>query len=136
MNAHEHGLDIPNDDIPHPTGREFNYPLISDLVGAALDGCTSCQDPLLTLLLEDSDSVARLVELACVATQETIGGLTPSMYDQSAPGLSSREFRRLANAGAGGQNEAMFALAATMNTEERRAAVNTALDTLAGILGR
>ncbi|BBG20749.1 hypothetical protein RVR_P25 (plasmid) [Actinacidiphila reveromycinica] len=131
--AHE-GFEIP-DDITDPDGRPVDHGMLSRLVGAAYDGCTTCQDPLLTLLVEDTATTARVVELACISTDAILGGLPPSMTDDSVPGASSPEFRRLARAGVDGENVAMWQECAAMTPTERRAAVNTALDTLVGFLG-
>ncbi|MEV4928065.1 hypothetical protein [Streptomyces roseoverticillatus] len=130
--AHAHeGFEIP-DDFEHPGGRRIDNKLLGSLTGAAFDGCTSCQDPLLTLLVEDPVTTARLVELACVGAQSMFGGLPPSMTDDGVPGESSPEFRRLARAGLDGSNDAMFEECERMSPAERRAAANTALDTVIG----
>lgn len=129
--AHE-GFEIP-DDFEHPGGRRVDNKLLGELTGAAFDGCTSCQDPLLTLMTEkDPTTTARLVELACVGVHGALGGLPASMTDDDVPGQSSLEFRRLARAGLDDANDAMFEECERMSPAERRAAVNTALDTLIG----
>ncbi|MEU3756399.1 hypothetical protein AB0H17_27170 [Streptomyces olivoreticuli] len=130
--AHRHeGFEIP-DDFVHPGGRRIDNRLLGDLTGAAFDGCASCQDPLLTLLVEDATTTARLVELACISTHAMLGGLPASMTDDDAPGQSSPEFRRLARTGLDGATGAMFQECERMTPTERRAAANTALDTLIG----
>ena len=130
--AHE-GFEIP-DDFQDPGGRAVDHAMLGSLLGAAMDGCTSCQDPLLTLLVEDPDTTARLVELSCVATHGMLGGLPSSMTDPTVPGPSSPEFRRLAAAGLDGANDAMWQACKDMSPTERRAAANTALDQLVGIM--
>ncbi|MDJ0375490.1 hypothetical protein QMK19_39370 [Streptomyces sp. H10-C2] len=132
--AHAHeGFDIP-DDFEHPGGRHIDNKLLGNLSGAAFDGCTSCQDPLLTLMVEDPTTTAGLVELACVGVHNMLGGLPASMTDDAVPGQSSPEFRRLARAGLDGSNDAMFHECEQMTQSQRRAAANTALDTLVGQL--
>lgn len=131
---HQHAdFEIP-DTAADPAGRPVDHDLLGRLVGAAFDGCTSCQDAHLTLAVEDAATTARLVELACVATQAAFGGLPASMTNDTAPGPSSPEFRRLARAGLDGANDAMWTACAAMNPTQRRAAANTALDTLIGHL--
>jgi hypothetical protein len=82
--------------------------MLGQFVGTPFDGCTSCQDALLTLMVEDPTTTTRLVELACVSTHAALGGLPANMTDEQAPGLATREFRRLARAGADGATHAMF----------------------------
>jgi len=131
--AHD-GFEIPLD-MPDPDGRPVDHGMLGRLVGAAFDGCTTCQDPLLTLLVEDPATTARVVELACISTHAMLGGLPASMTDPDAHGSSSSpEFRRLAHAGLDGENAAMWRECEAMTPTERRAAVNTALDTLVGQL--
>jgi hypothetical protein len=117
-----------------PAGRVVDHELLGQFVGAAFDGCTSCQDALLTLMVEDAATTARLVELACVATQAMLGGLPASLTQDGASGLASPEFRRLARAGLDGANDAMWRCCEQMTTSQRRAAANTAADTLIGNL--
>ncbi|MFJ3699648.1 hypothetical protein ACIPW9_36950 [Streptomyces sp. NPDC090052] len=132
--THDHtGFEIPAD-LEDPAGRPIDHKLLGELMGAALDGCTTCQDPLLSILVEDPTTTARLVELACIATHAALGGLPPSMTDPAVPGTSSQEFRRLAATGVDGANDRMFKVCEQMTSTERRAAANTALDTLAGLL--
>lgn len=108
--------------------------LLGQFIGAAFDGCTSCQDAQLTLLIEDPTTTGRLVELACVATHALLGGLPLALTEPDKPGPASEEFRRLAAAGLDGHRAALFATAATMSPAERRAAANTAADILIGQL--
>lgn len=132
---HAHaGFEIPGD-YQDPGGRPVDHDMLGRLVGAAFDGCTSCQDPLLTLLVEDPATTARLVELTCVLTHSLLGGLPESMTDPDVPGQSTPEFRRLAAASLDGANDAMRQVCAAMTPTERRAAVNTGLDTLVGFMG-
>ncbi|MFE9413901.1 hypothetical protein ACFYN0_34725 [Streptomyces sp. NPDC006704] len=132
--AHAHqGFEIP-DDFQDLGGRPVDHAMLGELIGAAYDGCTSCQDPLLTLLVEDPTTTARLVELACVSTHAMLGGLPASMTHEGVPGPSNAEFRRMARAGLNGENAAMFRACEQMSPTERRAAANTALDTVVGQL--
>jgi hypothetical protein len=132
--AHRHeDFEIPTD-FADPGGRPVDHALLGQLVGTAFDGCTTCQDPLLTLLVEDPATTARLVELACVATHSVLGGLPASMTDDDVPGQTAPEFRRLARAGLDGANDTMFVACGELPTAGRRAAANTALDILIGHL--
>lgn len=128
---HAHELFDPG---PDPNGRPVNGELLGQFLGAGFDNCTSCQDPLLTLMADDAPTIARLVEVACMAAHSTLGGLPASMTDPDVPGISTLEFRRLAAAGLDGNSDAMFELCAQMTPTERRAAANTAADTLIGYL--
>lgn len=128
--AHE-GFEIP-DDFKDPEGRPVDHKMLGALVGAAFDGCTSCQDPLITLLVEDAATTARVVELACVGAQGMFGGLPANMTDPDVPGPASQEFRRLARAGLDDANDTMWQECAGMSSADRRSAANTALDMLIG----
>jgi hypothetical protein len=76
---HRHdGFDIPAAD---PAGHSVNHELLSQFIGAALDTCASCEDALLTLMVEDPVTTAHLVKMACVSTDTASGGL------RDAPGL-------------------------------------------------
>jgi hypothetical protein len=131
---HDHaGFETP-DTFTDPMSRPVDYDLLGRFVGAAFDGCTACQGPLLTSIVQDAATTARLVELACVATQDVLGGLPPGMIDGDAPGLESAEFRRLARTGLDGANDSMFKACDQMTFDERRAAVDTAADILIGHL--
>lgn len=123
---------FPEDGVD-PEGRPVDHKLLSALVGAAFDGCLSCQDPLMTLLVEDPATTARLVELACLVVQSLFGGLPASMTAPDAlPTAFSVEFRRLARAGLDGANDAMWQMCAVMPVVDRRAAANTALNQVVG----
>lgn len=132
--SHQHAGFEPPPGQADPLGRPVDHQLLGRFIGAAFDGCPSCQDALLTLLVEDAATCARLVELACVAVQASLGGLPPSMTSDDAPGMSSREFRRLARVGLDGSNAAMFRACERMTTAERREAANTAADLIIGHL--
>ncbi|PJN36701.1 hypothetical protein CG747_32815 [Streptomyces sp. CB02959] len=118
--------------MPQPGGWQADSKLFEDLTGAAFEGCMSCQDVLLTLLVEDAVTTARLVELACGAIIDLEGDLPASQIDPDVPGKASPEFRRLARAGLGKSTDGMYRECGQMSSPERRAAANTALDTLVG----
>lgn len=132
--GHDHGgFEVPAD-YTDPAGRPVDHALLGQFVGAAFDGCTSCQDALLTLLTEDAPTTARLVELACVVTHAALGGLPANMTTPGVPGLCSPEFRTLAAAGVDGNNAAMFAACERMTAGQRREAANSAADIVVGHL--
>ncbi|PCG87390.1 hypothetical protein CIB93_04370 [Streptomyces sp. WZ.A104] len=91
---------------------------------------------MLRFMVEDPATSARTVELACVAVHGQLGGFPPSMTDEDAPGsTSSPEFRRLARAGLDGANGAMFReWERRVAGAERRSTVNTATDTIVGLM--
>ncbi|MFD7732165.1 hypothetical protein ACFV6F_17470 [Kitasatospora phosalacinea] len=118
--------------IPQPGGWQADSRLFEEVTGAAFAACLSCQDVALTLLVEDAVTTARLVELACGAIIELVGDMPPELTDPGAPGTASPEFRRLARAGLGATTDGMYRECELMTAAERRAAANTALDTLVG----
>jgi hypothetical protein len=133
MSEHEHDFGLP-DGYADPLGRPVDAALLGRFIGAAFDGCTTCQDAELTLVVSDPATCARLVELACGMVAETFGGLPANMLDADAPGVSSPEFRELARAGLDGADDAMFTACAAMRPTARRKAANTAADTIVGML--
>jgi hypothetical protein len=129
--AHDHrGWSL--DDVPQPGGWQADSRLFEDVTGAAFAGCASCQDAALTLLVEDAVTTARLVELACGVIISVEGRMPASQVDPDVPGVASPEFRRLARAALGETTDGMYRECARMTLAERRAAANTALDSLVG----
>ncbi|TQM01681.1 hypothetical protein [Pseudonocardia kunmingensis] len=130
---HAHaGFDVPAGS--DPLGRPVDGSLLGKFIGAAFDGCTSCQDAHLTILVQDAPTTARLVELACVGVQQAMGGLPANLTDLASSDPSSREFRLLVAAGLHEGNDVMWARCAEMAPVERRAAANTAADLLVGLM--
>ena len=129
--AHDH-LGWSLEGVPQPAGWQADSLLFEEVTGAAFEGCTSCQDMALTLLVEDAVTTARLVELACGAIIDLVGDLPASQVDPDEPGDASQEFRRLARAGRGETTDGIYQECGLMTPAERRAAANTALDTLVG----
>lgn len=129
--VHRHpGLSL--DAGPHPDGWKADRALLEAVTGAALARCTSCQGVTLTLLVEDSVTCARLVELACEAITKREGSLPHNQTDPDASGYASLAFRRLARASQDVTAHRMYQECEQMTVHERRAAANTALDTLVG----
>ncbi|KPI33699.1 hypothetical protein OV450_6407 [Actinobacteria bacterium OV450] len=124
------------DDTSHPGSehRLIDNLLLGQVLGTAMDRCTDCRDPLLTLLAEDAATTGRLVELACIGVHQAYGGLPAAMTEDDAGGICSPEFTRLARASLTGVNQAMFTECERMTTGQRRQAANTALDTLVGFI--
>lgn len=134
VSGHDHAFEVP-DGFRDPMGRDIDNKLLGQFTGAAFDGCQECQAVLMDRMAGDPAVTARLVELACMAVDDAVGGLPPSLTGQGQrPGLAAAEFQWLAAAGADGNNEAMFTLAETMTTAERRAAMETAANLLVGFL--
>lgn len=127
MSGHEHEFPLP-DSHQEPTGADIR--LLASVIGAAFDGCTSCQDAELTRLVLDPVTTARLVELACLAVQSALGGL-PAILTAAG---GQDPFARLAAAGLDGRNAEMFALCDAMAEAERRAAANRGLDLIIGLM--
>jgi hypothetical protein len=119
--------------VPQPAGWQADSTLFEAVTGAVFEGCVSCQDASLTLLIEDAVTTARVAELACGAIINVEGHLPPSHTDPDLPDqASSPEFRRLAGAAQGKTTDGMYHACERMTPTERRAAVNTALDIIAG----
>ncbi|MFE7747064.1 hypothetical protein, partial [Nocardia sp. NPDC057455] len=98
------------------------------------DGCGPCQDETRNRITRHSPSTARLVELACIAVAEQLGGLPRNLTERGVPGLASEEFRSLARAGCDGHSDALYAACAALNDEQRRAAADSAGDLLVGMM--
>lgn len=121
------GVDAPIDVAP-----------VAELLGAAFDGCTPCQSAGLDLLQNDPLVVVRCVELAAMTVAAVFGGLPSSMTDPDAAAELSREFRRVAAAGADRPAEdhrEMYALVAGFDTPTRRQVLDDAIDMIIGYLG-
>lgn len=118
-----------------PYGRGVDTALLGHLVGAAFDACTPCQTDLMAAAADHAPTAARLVELACSATHQTLGGLPDNLTDPDRlDAVASVSFRQLASAGLDGYNERLYDLAADMDLSDRAAAIRTALDVLVGVL--
>jgi hypothetical protein len=134
MPEHDHaGFEFPPG-YADPLGRPVDYELLGRFVGAAFDGCAPCQDALLARMVQDAVTTARLVELACVATQGALGGLPAGLTQDGVPGLAGPELRRLARAGLDGANDELFRVCEEMTAAQRRAAADSAADLLIGLL--
>lgn len=118
----------------NPYGPPVNGLLIAQLMGAAFDRCQPCQAAVLTAVSDDPPSTAHLVELACIAYHQRIGGLPPALTEPAAPGLASPAFRDLARTGLDGSNAEMYTLCEAMTPPQRREAAETAADLLAGVI--
>lgn len=132
MSEHDHALGM--EETADQLGRPVDIRLLNDFMGAAFDGCRPCQETKMPLIAADPVTCARLVEVACVAVNARFGGLPASLTDQDAYGQASPQFRTLAASGIGGENEAMFALCASMSPDDRRAAAESAADIVVGEL--
>lgn len=112
-------------------GQPVDHDLLGKFVGAAFDGC-SCQGALLTLMVDDPATIAHLVELTCVSSQASFGGLPAYLIDDRLRGPASPEFRQLARLH--GANTTMVTVCREMTSHQRRCAVHTAVDLLVGNL--
>ncbi len=122
--------------VDDPMGRGVDGPLLGHLIGAAFDGCKPCQAELLAAVADHPPTAARAVELACFAVHSTLGGLPASLTDPDDPDqMASRAFRQLARTGLDGGNAQLFEATADMTITDRAAAVDSALDLLAGYMG-
>lgn len=135
------------DGYQDPLGREgIDYSAIHRAMSACYDGCQPCEEQLLAQIMQDAPTAARLVEIACVtmqrvtgrklspAVQGLFGGLPTNLYKPDVAGEASQPFRQLARAGLGGHTDRMWAECEQMSPDDRRAAIDTALDLLIGYL--
>jgi hypothetical protein len=135
--AHNHGDGFRPTSPPEPfAGHPVNEELLCDLMGAAVDGCVPCQKQMIPRVAEDPVATARLVGLACISLAGVLGGV-PSTVGSPAWGFASAEFRAVAVAGVDQPTEedtARGLLGATepLTPQQRREAVDSALDLLAG----
>lgn len=128
---HANGFEIPKTE-PGPAG-PVNEQLLSAFIGGAVDGCPTCQDSTLTLLVQDPNTIARLVELACLFVQHAIGGMPTSLTDPQIPGAASDAFKHLARHAVESQED-MYNECQAASADDLRAAANTAADLIVGCL--
>lgn len=126
MTDHRHeGFEVPPGKLD---GWGVDTALLGQVVGAAYDECPSCQEALLTMLAESAPTTAQLVELACIAVRETLGGIPVDLVDTAEPDSPVPiGFRRLAllvveNT----EPAALAAQCAGLPATERQAAARTA----------
>lgn len=119
---------------PDPLGRPVDDDLVDQLLGAMIDACSDCQRDGLDRAQDDPLTTARIVELACIAVDQTFGGLPRTLTDATAPGPAHPAFRAMARAGADHGPQALVAEAHHHPEPDRRGALATALDLLAGLL--
>lgn len=131
--THEHTLFEVPEDFADPLGRTgIDYPAMGRLMSAAFDGCTTCQEAMLSPMAEDAKTTARVIEFVCGMIAGIFGGLPVNLHRDHPGALASPQFRTLARAGMDGHSERMFAACAEMDPNDRRAALNTALDLFVG----
>ena len=110
--------------------------LLAALLGAAYDGCMPCRGRLLDRIEVDPLTACRLVEMCAGSVQKMLGGLPDSMTTDNGPWAQPRPFRMIVAAGIGQAAEshgAMFQVVRwELSDEERREAVEAALDILIG----
>ena len=79
--AHAH-RGWPLDEVPQPGSWRADSKLFEDVTGAAFEGCASCQDAALTLLVEDAVTTARLVSNETAV--ETVHLIRDVLYQEDA----------------------------------------------------
>ncbi|BCK59431.1 hypothetical protein [Nocardia wallacei] len=126
MIDHGHnGFEIP----PGPlAGWGADTALLGQLVGAAFDECPSCPEALLALVGESAPTTAQLVERACAAVIDTLGGIPVDLADvANVDSPVPIGFRRLALTVAerGGPAE-LAAQSEGLSVADRHAAARTA----------
>ncbi|MGN2634607.1 hypothetical protein ACTD5D_32145 [Nocardia takedensis] len=126
MNDHDHAFGMPLD--VDPAGGSDPV-MLRRLIGAAYAGCAPCQATALTAVSEHPPTSARVVEVTCTTLVSALGSIP-----EAALSTLSTPFRTLATVGDETGVEYMRAAAVVMTTDERRQAVDSALDLLIGIL--
>ncbi|WP_030237528.1 hypothetical protein [Streptomyces sp. NRRL S-350] len=103
---------------------------IAELLGAAYEGCTSCQDGQLTLITTSASATARLVLLALELTVQRLGLVPSELTVDAVPGRAALPFRRLARTSP--DPAQMLRTCEGLLPGPRRAAANTAIDIAVG----
>ena len=132
--GHSHGRSNVPADLRDEDGYPVDFALISKLFAASDDGCESCQSTLTAAMINESATVARVVEMAVGEVTETLGFLPDSLHAEGDdPGMTSAPFRTLARALQTGRVN-LFGAAENMSVDDRRSAVESAYELLVGIL--
>ncbi|MGN2634652.1 hypothetical protein ACTD5D_00345 [Nocardia takedensis] len=126
MNDHDHAFGMPLD--IDPAGGSDPV-MLRRLIGAAYAGCSPCQVTALAAVAEHPPTSARVIEVTCTTLVDALGSIP-----ESALSTLSTPFRTLAVVGDETGVDQMRAAAAMMTTDQRRQAVDSALDLLIGIL--
>lgn len=124
---HDHTEGLHDAPMTDPRGQTIDQGLIVRFMGACIDGCDLCQAALLAQFETDATATARVVELACIATQHMFDGLPENMTDPDCDTTAVPvAFRRITAAGLDGNTVRMYQLAESLTGEERREAVEAA----------
>lgn len=129
VNDHEHDhFHDSSAALPQPLGRgTVDGSHLGQVLGAALDQCVTCEETHLALLAECAFTTAHLIEMACAAVVDTLGGLPVDLADTDAdrspvPAL----FRHAAAAFADGDRPRLSELCSQASAARRHAAARTA----------
>ncbi|MFE3105295.1 hypothetical protein [Nocardia tengchongensis] len=107
--------------------------LLGHLVSAAADECPSCVEALLSLIAHDAPTTAQLVELACAAVNNTLGGLPVDLVDTTDPDSPvPMALRQLVAARMDRNRATVNTVCASLSAADRHAAARTATALLAG----
>lgn len=131
---HDHELPLGPEVLADPLGRPVDMRMLARLIGAAVEGCAGCREELLAQLVRDPFGIVRLVEMACVGTEQVIGYAPADLFEPELPGETGQAFRTLATAGADGQNRASTPVCTAMEPGRRREAAEDALNILVELL--
>lgn len=124
---HDHTDGLYGPPMTDPRGQPIDQHLILAFMGASIDGCETCTARLLPAFATEATAVARVVELACIATQHVFDGLPVTMADPDDENTAiPAPFRRLCAAGLEGNNIRMYQTAEAMTAADRCTAVDAA----------
>ncbi|MFD5308551.1 hypothetical protein [Streptomyces ardesiacus] len=113
--------------------------LAAQIYDAVLDDCGSCRRPLMDMVVEDAGGTSILIGWACLVTSETYGGLPEILLEgpdwADAAFRPSADFRKLAAVypEAGTASQEVRDRCIRLAAEERRKAVETAVELLVGL---
>ncbi|MBF6216153.1 hypothetical protein IU487_34735 [Nocardia puris] len=126
--VYDHFHDQASGQLRDALGREdVDEVLLSQVLGAGLDQCLTCEETMLALLANSASTTAFLVEIACGAVLDTLGGFPIDLVDTGAAHSSVPiTFRRAAAAFARDDRCELEKLCQTASSAQRHAAARTA----------
>lgn len=126
---HAHTYYALPDDLAADIPPDIDHRLVTTVLSAARDGCTSCVDAATVRLIDNADSVVFLVKGALGMLKEPDGEVPDELRDHRSTHVSTPEFRQLVGLLTDDTISAKAALkrCRMMTFEERTAAINGAL---------
>jgi hypothetical protein len=131
MSSHEHDGFPWAPDEALGLGFEVDGERLGKLVGASWDGCRPCQQTLKAELASDPRSTTALAAMSATAVHSILGGIPDAM---ALVGPDSPPYNVLVQAGLDGSGAEMLRAAEWMDDQERAEVLDTALDTIVGVM--